>query len=327
MEDRAKDVRDRVFAHADRLFKESGEQRVPSVDQVRKAAKVAMADANTYMKEWRRLRKEQGTPEVVQVPEVVREVADRAVAMLWQHAHEAASETLRAAQAGWEAQQVELEQYNAQVSAAFDEQSQELEQANNQIQALNDELLSERERYEALNGRLADSNARAEEAAGRAHELRNALEQSKQETQRAQDELRKLRETVAQRDDVIQALRTELATVKANAAATEGAFQEYRDRLSQEVLEAEERIRAQAQEAQELRDKLAKSDAGLVHGEAERARQAEEIAKLAVSVESERQQGLQARDEANTLRGKVAALQEQIAAKKPAPSKKKTPGE
>lgn len=326
MEDRAKDVRDRVFAHADRLFKESGEQRAPSVDQVRKAAKVAMADANTYMKEWRRLRKEQGTPEVIQVPEVVREVADRAVAMVWQHAHEAASETLRAAQAGWEAQQAELEQYNDQVSAAFDEQAQQLAEMVSQHQALHSELASERRRYEALDGRLAEANERAEEMMGRADVLRQSLEQAKQETQRAQDELRRQRETVVQRDDVIQALRTELATVKANAAATDGAFLEYRNRLDQEVRELDERLRVQVQESQGVRDSLAKAEAGLLHADAERTRQADEISRLTASVESERQQALQARDEAATLRGKVAVLHEQAAGRKPAAPKDKPRG-
>ena len=48
------DARERVFAAANQIFDESARQTMPTVDQVRRLAKVDMHAATAAMREWRR---------------------------------------------------------------------------------------------------------------------------------------------------------------------------------------------------------------------------------------------------------------------------------
>ena len=104
----AKDTRDRIFAAADSLYEQAGRAAFPTVDAVRKVARVNMNDASAGMKEWRRAQTAQAAPVAVQVPEAVQQASSAALASLWKEAQELANESLRAAQAGWDADIDEL---------------------------------------------------------------------------------------------------------------------------------------------------------------------------------------------------------------------------
>ena len=56
------DARERVFAAASQIFEESGRQTMPTVDQVRRLAKVDMHAATAAMREWRRQQTAQAAP-------------------------------------------------------------------------------------------------------------------------------------------------------------------------------------------------------------------------------------------------------------------------
>ncbi|RBJ44672.1 DNA-binding protein, partial [Xanthomonas oryzae] len=99
--DPSQDARDRILKAADALYDMAGREVFPTVDAVRKAAKVNMNEASTVMKEWRRTQA-RPAPAAVQVPETVQQAAGSAVVAIWQAAQEAANDALRAAQAGWE---------------------------------------------------------------------------------------------------------------------------------------------------------------------------------------------------------------------------------
>ncbi|HID8156977.1 TPA: DNA-binding protein [Pseudomonas aeruginosa] len=51
-----KETRDRIFAAADELFEQGDRESFPTVDAVRRAARVNMNDASAGMREWRRQR-------------------------------------------------------------------------------------------------------------------------------------------------------------------------------------------------------------------------------------------------------------------------------
>ena len=102
----AKDTRDRIFAAADSLYEQAGRAAFPTVDAVRKVARVNMNDASAGMKEWRRAQTAQAAPVAVQVPEAVQQASSAALASLWKEAQELANESLRAAQAGWDAERL-----------------------------------------------------------------------------------------------------------------------------------------------------------------------------------------------------------------------------
>ena len=78
-----KETRDRIYAAADALFEQNGRDAFPTVDAVRKAARVNMNDASSGMKEWRRAQTAQAAPVAVRVPEAVSAAGGPAVAGLW----------------------------------------------------------------------------------------------------------------------------------------------------------------------------------------------------------------------------------------------------
>ena len=84
------DVRERVIAAAADLFEQSGRQTMPTVDAVRRAARVDMNAASAVMKEWRRAQTAQAAPVAVAVPESVQQASSAAVATIWQQAQELA---------------------------------------------------------------------------------------------------------------------------------------------------------------------------------------------------------------------------------------------
>ncbi|CAE6868663.1 hypothetical protein CFBP6600_44840 (plasmid) [Xanthomonas arboricola pv. corylina] len=90
--DPSQDARDRIFKAADALYDQAGREVFPTVDAVRKAAKVNMNEASTVMKEWRRTQA-RPAPAAVQVPETVQLAAGSAVVAIWQAAQEAGQTT------------------------------------------------------------------------------------------------------------------------------------------------------------------------------------------------------------------------------------------
>ena len=273
----AKDTRDRIFAAADSLYEQAGRAAFPTVDAVRKVARVNMNDASAGMKEWRRAQTAQAAPVAVQVPEAVQQASSAALASLWKEAQELANESLRAAQAGWDAERIEAETLNKQMADAYESQAAELAEASRQqIEEGHTALLG-------MQQRAAVAEGRAEEIERRAGELRAELDlaHAEAETAAAQakataDSLRTERDKVQQRQELaeaegvkladqlrqaqvqVEALRSELAGVKARAESQAEAHQEQRKTAAQEAARMVERFTgAQAERDQAQRDAAA----------------------------------------------------------------------
>ena len=122
----AKDSHDRIFAAVDALYDQGGRAGFPTVDAVRKTARVNMNDASTGMKQWRRAQMTQAGPVAVPVPESVQQATAIALAVLWRDAQELASESLRAAQTGWDAERAEADTLNKQMADAYEALAAEL---------------------------------------------------------------------------------------------------------------------------------------------------------------------------------------------------------
>ena len=282
----SKDTRDRIFAAADALYEQGGREAFPTVDAVRKTARVNMNDASTGMKEWRRLQTARAAPVAVQVPAPVQQAAGAALASLWQAAQELANESLRAAQAGWEAERLEAETLNQQMADAYEAQAGELAAAQARIAELETAAREAAGLVEAQRGQLEEARAalaelqqRAATAEARAGELRIELDHAHQATAQAQTELAEQRKAVeaavAERDQV----RAELVKVQARAEAVEQAHQEQRRQMA-----------------------------------AEAHRQAERLTALQSERDQARKEAGQAREEAARLAGQLVAHKEQSAA-------------
>jgi chromosome segregation ATPase len=309
-----KDTRDRVFAAADSLYEQSGRAAFPTVDAVRKTARVNMNDASAGMKEWRRAQTAQAAPVAVQVPEVVMQASRAALAALWHEAQELANESLRAAQAGWDAERIEAETLNKQMADAFEMQKTELETAQARIEELDTagrqavaDVEAQRQQIEiarnALLGmqqRAVVAEQRAEEIERRASELRTELDHAHRDGGQVRAELAGVRQTHAAE---IDALRNELAASQAKAEATAERAADAADALRNELAT----VKARAEAAQESHQEQRKQTATEAHRMAERVATAQ--AERDQAGKGERQ----AQEEAATLRGRLDALQEQNA--------------
>lgn len=155
MEGISSEIKERVFAVADELYQESGQDRFPTVDQVRRTARVDMNSASALMKEW---RKQQTAPAIVavSVPESVQQAFGGAVAAAWAEAQRLASEQLEAQKAGFEAEKLEAEALRAELSEAFEQQESELKQAQERLSKQCEEMTLEKQAAEDARDELSD---------------------------------------------------------------------------------------------------------------------------------------------------------------------------
>lgn len=303
----AKETRDRIFAAADLLYDQADRAAFPTVDAVRKTAKVNMNDASAGMKEWRRAQTAQAAPVAVQVPEVVRQASSIALSSLWQEAQELANESLRAAQSAWDAERIEADTLNKQMADAYEIQALELEAVQASVEYLSAEkgrldVELDDTRRELVAAKIATERAdtRVVEIELKAVELRTELDYSHKEADQARAELVNVRQTHATE---IEGLRAELVALQAKAEETAGAVDTMVNSLRDELVS----VKAKADAAQETYQEHRKQAATEVHRSAERL----------VTVQTERdlaqKAASQAREDAAELRGRMDALKEQNA--------------
>jgi len=294
------DARERVFAAANQIFDESDRQVMPTVDQVRRLAKVDMHAATAAMREWRRQQTAQAAPIAVTVPEVVAKANEQAVAQLWTQAQDLANQSLREAQSAWDTERGELDQMRIELSDAFESQADELELAKSRIEALENEaretaaiaaaeLQKLRDELTQLRGELGAVTTRAERAEATSAELEHRVADLRSELERAHTDVDQGRADIKRMAAEAEGLRGELATMKAKAESADQAYQEYRKEAAKEAQRCTEQVLAAAKEREEL---------GKVTADAR-----ETAARLAGQLEA-----VQAQNAAlmETLRGKVA---------------------
>jgi colicin import membrane protein len=88
------DVRERIIQSAVDLYAQAGHEVFPTVDQVRRAARVDMNAASSVMREWRRQQTVKAAPVAVTIPEAVAQASSVALAALWSQAQTLANESL-----------------------------------------------------------------------------------------------------------------------------------------------------------------------------------------------------------------------------------------
>lgn len=238
----AKDTRDRIFAAADSLYEQAGRTVFPTVDAVRKTAKVNMNDASAGMKEWRRAQTTQAAPVAVQVPEAVQQASGAALAALWQSAQELANESLRAAQAGWDGERAEADTLTRQMADAYETQAVELEAAQGEIARLKAaaeesavglaQLLGE---MEDTRRELGAAKVAAERADARTVEIELRVADLRAELDHAHRDTEQARAAVTAAAGELDQVRGALAMVTAKAEAAEQLHQEQRNADAQEA--------------------------------------------------------------------------------------------
>jgi len=255
--DQSNDTQARIFKAADALYEQAGRGAAfPTVDAVRKAARVNMNDAATAMKEWRRAQTAQAAPVAITVPDSVQQLHSQALAALWQAAQASANESLRGAQAGWEAERAEADTLNKQLGDAYDAQAGELETATRQLAEQAAALQVEQERTAELSREVEDlrtsklaaesravlAEQRAIEVERRADDLRAELDHAHQDAERLRTELAAAAAATVEAARRTDDLRAELATVKAKAEAADHVHQDQRQQAAAETHRTLERL-------------------------------------------------------------------------------------
>jgi colicin import membrane protein len=179
------DVQQRIFSAANELYEQNG-QKIPTVNTVRKLAKVNMHDAAKGMKIWRQALKGQDTG--IEIPDSIFLIGNNAITSIWQQANQIATESLRAACSAWESEREELNSIIQEISKEHDagvnqnqELSQTIEKMQKQIDDVNKKILLA-EHDNSVSGKLIN------EIEHRAKALESELEHAHKENNRLRNE-------------------------------------------------------------------------------------------------------------------------------------------
>lgn len=241
----AQEIRERIFTAANSLYEQSGRTDFPTVDAVRKTARVNMNDASACMKDWRRAQMARVVPVALPMPAAVQQAVNAAMSTLWNAAQELANESLRGAQAGWEAERAEAETLNRQLADAHEAQAAELVTAQTEVAncranaermvakvtALETDLTDTCRELAAARASVERAEARCIEIERRAGELRTELDHSHDEVAAVRADLAAGRQAHVTE---IDALRGALVGTKAKAERAADAARSQLNRLREE---------------------------------------------------------------------------------------------
>ncbi|QQE91371.1 DNA-binding protein [Azotobacter chroococcum] len=279
------DVRDRVLQAAQELYEQNGRETMPTVDAVRRHARVDMNAASLVMREWRRAQRAQSAPLAVTVPEAVTQAHSTALVVLWQTAQQLANESLRAAQAAWETERSEAERDRQEMADAYERQAREREQAQTQLETA-DRAHQEAAQQAAqtlaeVRAALAEALTRAERAEARALEIEHRAEDLRAELDRAhQDHARARTETASLAGELRQSQEA-VAALRAQRDMTEAGKTQEAERLAQ----------AARLERDQLLGELVAARAATAKAQEDTAEARERAAGLAGKLESEQAHG------------------------------------
>lgn len=279
------DVRDRVLQAAQELYEQNGREAMPTVDAVRRQARVDMNAASVVMREWRRAQRAQSAPLAVTVPEAVTQAHSTALVVLWQTAQQLANESLRAAQAAWETERSEAERDRQEIADAYERQAREREQAQTQLETA-DRAHQEAAQQAAqtlaeVRAALAEALTRAERAEARALEIEHRAEDLRAELDRAhQDHARARTETASLASELRQSQEA-VAALRAQRDMTEAGKTQEAERLAQ----------AARLERDQLLGELVAARAATAKAQEDTAEARERAAGLAGKLESEQAHG------------------------------------
>jgi colicin import membrane protein len=259
-------VLDRIFKAADELYAEAGRGSFPTVDAVRKRARVNMNDASSGMKAWRRAQTSTCSPMPAQLPPDLQASCMSALTGLWTEATNLANESLRAAQAGWESERANADLLAKEMAAAFDVQSSEVEAAEHEITRLNSLLeaasldaarmrsaqeVAEQDRSAAIAG-ATEAAARTLEIERRADDLQKSVEHARQETLAVRGDIAAMRTVHAEQLDRVRSeARLEIENERGRLERERERWRESEAKAVNEAARLQGRLEAM-QELQEL---------------------------------------------------------------------------
>lgn len=247
------DIKERIFAAADRLHAASEAGEFPNVEAVRQESRAGMNNVVEAMKEWRQNLRKQVQAVREPLPVELHSVVQSMGQSLWETAQQLANESLDAAKVAFETEKSDLIQLSAEQSEAFETQAVELEKTETRVAELARELAAAKTQIEAAGNviteirddlRVAQQKAelagqKAEETERRAKELGEMLDRAHADADRLRQENIEARQQAAVE---MEAVRVELVKAQAKVEAVEKAHNEQRQQVATEAHRAAERM-------------------------------------------------------------------------------------
>lgn len=249
------DIKDRVFAAADRLYQAADRESFPTVDAVRREAKTDMNAASSLMKEWRKTQTAAPVAVAVTVPETLSKAASELVVSVWTQATGLANESLKSAEAAWVTERAEAETLRAQVSESFDAQGVEIEGLNQRLAAAEIEA---RQTAELHQGQVSGLTEQLRASDNQVHKNREALAETKGRLEGVSAELVRV-------EGALNKAETALGVSEQHSVQLEAQLQAQRDKNAELVSQLEQAThRATQAEAQieTQRQSLLKAEEG-----------------------------------------------------------------
>ena len=188
------DSKSRVFSAADELFEELGGNDIfPSVDAVRRAAKVNMNDASFYLREWKKSKISHDIKIIKDLPSTVQDMALRYTSLIWQEAQKVSSETIRITNLERETEREDNEKLRLEMAEAFESCSNSLEAASSNVSNLENTVLEKEKTINGLISKLAATESKLEEALNRTNIANSERDEAKSDADRAEGEVAALR--------------------------------------------------------------------------------------------------------------------------------------
>ncbi len=304
------EVRERIIATANELYEKAGRQGFPTVDAVRRNSRADMNAVSAVMKEWRQSQTVQAAPVAVAVPESILQAGTVAMAAVWQQATDLANQSLRTAQAAWEAERAELDGMREELANGFEAQAQELDALKNKLAENVETIAGQKAVLDTLAQQEADAVARAETAEARNEEIEIRANDLHAELDRAHQEIDRMRQDqILLRNKANMDADKHADEVKQFAVTSEG--------LRSDLVKLQAKFDAQNESHAEQRKQAA----------AELHKAMERVTKLQADQEALQESATAARERAASLAGQLEATQTQnaslLAVLKP---KEQTPG-
>lgn len=187
------DVRERVISAAADLYEQSGRERFPTVDAVRRLSRADMNAVSSVMKEWRQAQTTQVAPVAVAVPEAIQQANAAALAALWLNALDLGNQNLRNAQSGWEKERQELDDMRGELATSYEQQAAEFEAVKNQLAASEEKTAIQGLELAALRQDLNEAAAKEAALSATADQMQHQIESQRAELVRLHAEAEAVR--------------------------------------------------------------------------------------------------------------------------------------
>jgi chromosome segregation ATPase len=277
----ASDSKTRIFEAADRLYEAAGRESFPTVDSVRREAKVDMNSASSAMKEWRKLQTATPAVVAVAVPEAIGKTAGELVASVWTQAMALANESLHTAEAAWNTERDEAEALRNELSEAHNAQTLEIDGLTQRLSAADITATQTAEQH-------------AEQVLGLTEQLRASDQQ-----------VHEGREALAETNGLLKGVSAQLLTVETALTKAETALKT----SEQHSTSLEQQLQALRDKNAELLAQLEQATHRATLAEAQIEAQRQALAKAEEGTKAAQVKADQAIAEAKEIDGKLRVLE------------------